>query len=132
MEPSSALPARSYSPRSVSLTTLPSPVTGSYALTTPCTAVPRSVSGFDDLARLDAARAHVNAARRAVHEGADALDVRVPAALRATVRVRHRHAPRRVLPTDFADSCHRPTRLPGGTFRSTVCSSVRRVLHATW
>src|SRR5262245_51078177 len=74
-----------------------------------------SVAGFDDLARLDAAGADVQTLRRAVDDGTDALDVRVPATLGATVRVRHRHAPRRVLPTDFADSCHRDSRLPAGS-----------------
>ena len=47
---------------------------------------------------------------RAVHEGPDPLDVRVPAALGAPVRVADAHAERRVLATHLADRCHR-TRL---------------------
>ena len=38
--------------------------------------------------------------------GADPLDVRVPAPLRAAVGVRHRHAPRGVLAAHFTHCCH--------------------------
>jgi len=44
--------------------------------------------------------------RGSVHERADALDVRVPTALRAPVGVGHVHPEARVFPTDLTDGCH--------------------------
>src|SRR5690606_12488961 len=63
-------------------------------------------AGLDDLAGLDAARADVDALRRALDQCTHPLDVGVPATLRAAVRVRHRHAPRRALATHFTYRCH--------------------------
>src|SRR5829696_10020034 len=83
----------------------PSPLPGSYDLMTPCMAVQAS-AGLDDLARLDAAGADVEPLRGLADQGANTLDVRVPAALGATVRVRHGHAPRRALATHFTNCCH--------------------------
>ena len=85
-------------------TTTPSPVDGSYDLMTPCTARPQPA--LTTLAALDAAGAHVQPLRRAADEGAHALDVRVPATLGATVRVRHGHAPARALAAHFTNCCH--------------------------
>jgi len=44
--------------------------------------------------------------RCAIDEGADTLDVRVPATLRAPMGVGHVHPEVRVLPTDLAYGCH--------------------------
>src|SRR5262245_33113591 len=74
--------------------------------------MPETLSGegdsasLDDFAGLDAAGADVLTLGGTLHEGADALDVRVPATLRATVRVRHRHTPRRALAAHFTNRCH--------------------------
>src|ERR1700761_2050672 len=60
-----------------------------------------------DLACLDAGGAHVHALGRAADRGADALDVRVPAAAGAAVRVRDVIAEARPLAAYFADGSHR-------------------------
>ena len=54
----------------------------------------------------DARGAHVQVRRRPLHEGADPLDVRVPATLRAPMGVGHVHPEARVLPTDLTYGCH--------------------------
>src|SRR5690606_25201458 len=59
-----------------------------------------------DLARLDAAGADLDAPGGAVDDGAHTLDVGVPPALGAPVRVADTHAPRRVLAAHLADGCH--------------------------
>jgi len=74
---------------------------------------PRWLAG--DLARLDARGAHVQPPRRAVHLGAYALNVRVPAARRAAVRVRHVHAEARPLAADVADGSHGMLHRVGGS-----------------
>src|SRR5215207_2796501 len=66
----------------------------------------KTSAGLDDLARLDAAGADVDALGRALHEGAYALDVRVPPTLGTAVRVRHRHTPRGTLAAYFTNRCH--------------------------
>ena len=55
-------------------------------------------AGLDDFAALDAAGADVQPLGRALDQGTDLLDVRVPATLGAPVRVRHGHAPAGPLP----------------------------------
>src|SRR5690349_761544 len=77
---------------------------------TPCT----SVGLLLDLAGLDARRAGVEPAGRAVHDGPHTLDVRVPPAAGASVRVADGHAERRLLATHFAYRCH-----DGGPLRET-------------
>ena len=62
---------------------------------------------FDDLAGPKTAGAHSDPLRRAVHERTDALNVRVPATLRADVAVADTHAERRLLAAHFTDRCHR-------------------------
>src|SRR5258706_563796 len=99
-EPSRASVARSYSERSVSVTTRPVRVPGSYALITPCMS-PSSVIAFGDLAGPDTRRAHVEALGRTRHHGPDALDVRVPTTLRPNVRMADGHAPRRALSAEI-------------------------------
>src|SRR6187397_3210069 len=88
----------------------PSRLSGSYALITPCmlgTVIELGRSArFDDLARLDATRADVDALGRALDQRTHTLDVRVPAALRPAVGVRHRHTPRGALATHFTNRCH--------------------------
>ena len=61
---------------------------------------------LDDPPGADARGADVQVGRRAVHESAHPLDVRVPAALGATMGVGDVHPEARVLPTEFTDSCH--------------------------
>src|SRR5688572_31282417 len=70
------------------------------------TTAPTSADLLLDLSGLDAARADVQALRRAVDHDADALDVRVPPALGAAVRVADVHAEAGVLPADLANRCH--------------------------
>jgi len=53
-----------------------------------------------------ARRAYMQPHRRAVDEGADALDVRIPAALGPAVGVRHVHPEAGMLATDLANGCH--------------------------
>src|ERR1700742_1352608 len=60
----------------------------------------------NDLAGLDARRAHVDALVRAADNGADGLDVRVPAAAGAAVRVRDVVAEPRPLAAYVADGSH--------------------------
>ncbi len=59
-----------------------------------------------DLAGLQAGRADPNALGGAVHQGAHALDVGVPAALRTPVGVADRHTERGVLPAHLAHCGH--------------------------
>ena len=66
-----------------------------------------------DLAGLDAPGADVQPLGRAVDEGPDPLDVGVPAALRAAVRVAHVHAERRVLPHTSQTAAMTRTSLDG-------------------
>src|SRR5262245_38613466 len=109
-EPSSAPVASTYSLRSRSETTRPSPVSGSKVRTTPCTRAPESVpSGLLHLACLEAGGAHVDAARCAVDDGPNLLHVRVPASLRPPVRVAELHAEARLLAADLAHGCHERT-----------------------
>ena len=64
--------------------------------------------GFCDLAGLEAGGAHVDPLRRAVHDRADPLDVRVPAPLGAAVRVADAHAEDGFLPhTSHTDAMTR-------------------------
>ena len=65
-------------------------------------------AGFlaDDLAGLEARRAHVHALGRATNHGADGLDVRVPAAAGAAMRVRDVVAEARPLAAYVADGSH--------------------------
>ena len=112
-EPSSASGARSYSRRSVSEMTTPSPVDGVVGLDhalhdgssvpgqlavagRPCWTLPALRHEVQTLTRLV----------RAVDDGPDPLDVRVPAPLGATVGVAHAHAERRLLAAHFAHGCH--------------------------
>src|SRR3954462_14741511 len=113
VERSSALAASTTSERSVSTTTIPSRVEGSNIFTVPCIISALDASHqaarapvrathdtcaadphlsdatlrLGDLAGLQARRAHLHALRCAVHDRAHALNVRVPAALRAPMRV---------------------------------------------
>src|SRR4051812_26809211 len=101
-EPSRASDASRYSLRVPSVvTTTPSLLPGSKLRTTPC------MSGLLDLARLDAAGAHVQPPRRAVDECAHALHVRVPAPVGPAVRVAEALAEDRLLAAQLADGCHR-------------------------
>jgi hypothetical protein len=50
-------------------------------------------AGLDDFARLDACGAYIEAAGRALNDGANALDIRAPTALGTHVGVRNRHTP---------------------------------------
>src|SRR5436305_6823243 len=64
-------------------------------------------SAADDLARLDARGAHVEAlALGHAHLGVDGLDVRVPPAVGTAVGVRDRLAEARSLATDVAHGSH--------------------------
>src|SRR4051812_30084634 len=125
IEPSSAPTASTSSSRSVSRTTMPSRVAGSNILIVPCmTLLDRSDQAMrpepthrvglrridistalrlGDLAGLEAGRAHVDPLRRAVHDRAHPLHVRVPAPLRAPVRVAQLHAEDRLLAAHIAD-----------------------------
>ena len=70
-------------------------------------------SGADDLAGADARGARVDPATVARgHEGLHGLDVRVPTARRAAVRVRHRHTETGALATHIAHGSHGGS-LPG-------------------
>src|SRR5207237_1005462 len=70
-------------------------------------AVRTVISGARDLAAPRARGAHVRPpAIPAVLAGAHGLDVRVPAAVGAAVRVRDGHAEARTLSTDVADGSH--------------------------
>src|SRR5262245_21599214 len=127
-EPWSASSASTYSERSESETTRPSPVSGSKVRTTPCTVAPgprwgSARSGLLHLARLEAGGAHVDATRCAVHDGAHLLHIRVPPALRPAVRVAELHAETRLLAADLAHGCHDensslPLRTPSASGRS--------------
>lgn len=67
------------------------------------------VSGSDralDLVRLDAACADVHPLGVSTHERTDALDVRVPAAVRTAVRVRDLLTEAGSSPTHITYSCH--------------------------
>src|SRR5439155_9221258 len=66
-------------------------------------AAPLGLGSLFDLAALQAARADVRPAGRAVHEDLDALEVRVEAALRRHHRVAPVVTERRLLPADGAD-----------------------------
>lgn len=59
-----------------------------------------------DLSGLDAGRTHIEPLGRAAHDRADPLDVRVPAARGAAVRVRNPVAEPRPLTADVADGSH--------------------------
>src|SRR5262245_8276769 len=79
------------------------------------------VDDLGDLASLDARGAHMETGGRALHERPHALDVRVPAATRLPLGVRHRVAPRRALATHLTHCCHRgclPYVGPGSVLRS--------------
>src|SRR5262245_7414204 len=69
----------------------------------------RPVRGWsaDDLARLQARRAHIDALRRLADHHAHALDVRVEAPLGTTVRVRHVVSERGTLVADLTYGSHR-------------------------
>src|SRR4051794_25262242 len=67
-----------------------------------------SLDGFSDFAALEAAGAHVGALRLAVQEHADALEIRVEAALRRHHRVAPVVTKARLLAADCADLRHRP------------------------
>jgi hypothetical protein len=73
-----------------------------------------SVRDLLDLPGLDARRADVDSLGRAVHEGPNTLDVRVPPALRPAVRVADVHAERRLLATHFAHGGHDDVHTSGG------------------
>ena len=83
---------------------------GSYALITPCMSADASRTGAQPaLTTLPDLMQLVQTLTRLVepfNEGADALDVRVPATLGTTMGVRHRHAPRGALATHFTNRCH--------------------------
>src|SRR5207253_7018377 len=84
----------------------------------------RSRSGAHDLAGADARGARVDPATVAGgDERPDGLDVRVPTARRAAVRVRHRHTETGPLATDIAHGSH------GGSLPEKVVSD-RRSRHA--
>src|ERR1700675_1065697 len=116
MDPSSAPAASTNSARSASDTNTPSLVSGSNILMTPCTraalrSLERSVacprrSRLHDLARLDARRADVQPAGSAIDDGAHLLDVGVPAALGAAMRVADAHAEVRTLTAHLAYRRH--------------------------
>ena len=72
---------------------------------------PRGRCRVDDLAGLDARRAPYGGSVPA-DDALDPLDVRVPAPMRAPVRVRHAHPEARALPADLTYCCHGP--LPSG------------------
>src|SRR3954452_10262026 len=130
IEPSSASDASRNSSRLPSVaTTTPSPLPGSKLRTTPC------MSGLLDLARLDAAGAHVEPSRRAVDDRTDALHVRVPTPVGPAVRVADLLPEDRGLAADLADGCHgenldrelgfvRAVRLSVGTFATPVGRAV--------
>src|SRR3954466_7083876 len=109
----------------------PSPLPGSKLRTTPC------MSGLLNLARLDAAGAHVQPPRRAVDECAHALHVRVPAPVGPAVRVAEALAEDRLLAAQLADGCHRGyldriVRSAGGrTPVATFATPVGRAIYAT-
>ena len=63
-------------------------------------------AGANDLAGLQALRADVQPARRAVHQDPNPLDVRIPPAVGPAVRVRHLHAEEWSLPAYFAHCSH--------------------------
>src|SRR3954449_8186150 len=93
------------SARSASLTTTPSPESGSYMRTTPCTRCSPALRLLH-LARLEAGGAHVEPLGTAVDDGPDLLHVRVPAPLGPAVRVADAHAELRLLAAHLADRRH--------------------------
>ncbi len=79
-----------------------------------------------DPPRANARGADVQVGRRAVHESAYPLDVRVPASLGAPVGVGDVHPEARAFPTEFTDSCHDDAfleRVPTTGRRVTLASS---------
>ena len=66
----------------------------------------RAAGGLGDLPGPDAGGADRDATGGPVHEGADLLDVRVPAPLGPAVGVAHAHPERGVLATDFTNGSH--------------------------
>src|SRR5215213_8570650 len=107
-EPARASPARSYSLMSVSRTTTPSPVPGSYDLITPCMFV-RTRSLVGDLlylAGLDATRAGMKPPGAAAEGCPHSLNVRIPTALGLPVRVADGITEAGFFAANFADRCH--------------------------
>src|SRR4051794_34524476 len=96
--------------------------------TTAASALAGRADVLGDLAGLEAAGADVDPLRAAVDDRADPLDVRVPAALRAPVRVAHVHAERRVLPADLAHCCHDHYLKTWGPARTTGSRDRERLL----
>ncbi len=88
-------------------------------------------AGLGYFARAQTAGADVHSNRGSPDESTDALNVRIPATLGATVGVRDVHAERRLLAADFADGCHVNNLLDLPTLPVANISEYRRTIVAS-